>query len=334
MLGVIANWYIQFDILFKVIDLSTFLEISIFQLWIVIMAHRLTQLASSLSRFAGLLKQYNYHGILISRQYYQHQQLSLRQYHSLRTLSRPQLANKPFSLNIQHQAQYATHKEKANGNTNTNSSSGSGPGPSPSPSKASIFWHKLKSGSSFFLTTLLVLGSVGLTGLALYAIGKELFSSSGDTKLFNRSINLIQNNLYCQKLLRCAHGNEKLAAYGEDYTLGNRNGWGNRNRPIASARRIDKKTGNTHLYMKYHVESSQKKGSVQLEAVNYANSKQTEIKTLLLTVDKEPFYVVAPPKKSILPFGRGSGGANGTSSGVRGGNGGGFLGIKWGTSKD
>ncbi|GMM33858.1 Tim21 protein [Saccharomycopsis crataegensis] len=210
-----------------------------------------------------------------------------------------------------HYRNYATHKENPETDTKKKDTS---TGPS--------FFTKLKSGSTFALSTLLVVGSLGLTGLGIYAIGAELFSSSGDTKLFNRSINLIQNNLHCQKLLQCAHGDETLSAHGEDYTLGNRNGWGNRNRQVNSTKTIEKNTGNEHYYMRYHVESSKKRGTVQMEAVKDANTKKTTIRSLMLIVDNERYYVVAPPmRRSILPMSRGR-------------NGSGFLGMNWGTKKD
>lgn len=196
---------------------------------------------------------------------------------------------------------YATHREK-----DFLAKTSTGP----------TFSQRLKSGLTFAFTTAFVLGLVGLTGLGLYAIGLELFSESGDTKLFNRSLNLIQNDLYCQKMLQCSYGNEQLSAYGESFSGGNRNGWGNRNRPAASMKRVEKGTGNELHFMRYYVESLQKQGVVQLEALKDAETKKTSIRSLSLLVDGERHYIVAPPRRTLIPGATKKGG---------------FLGVNWGT---
>lgn len=174
----------------------------------------------------------------------------------------------------------------------------------------------VKTGALLAFNSVIVVGSVGLTGLAIYAIGKELFSSSGDTKLFNRSIKLIEHNLYCQKMLQCEYGSEKLSALGNGWSTGkSTGGWGRgMGTPVASSRRLDN-LNNEHVHMMYEVFSLNKKGTVQLEAIRHHDSSKTELRSLALNVDKEVFYVIAPPKISPM----------GTSSN------GGFLGVHWGT---
>lgn len=214
-----------------------------------------------------------------------------------------------MTLNKQFLRKYVTHKENPNGFKGSNGNP-----------KISNF-NKFKSMASFSFSTIVVFGAVGITGLGIYAIGQELFSSSGDTKLFNRSVNLIQNNLYCQKLLQCETSSEKLSANHLGNGAPSRfadNSWGNRNHPVTSSKRVDNKTGNIHYYMQYHVESKNKEGLVYLQAIKNKETKKVDIHTLLLNVGSETFYVVDKSGRSNLKLRMGLGGGKYS-----------FLGYNW-----
>jgi import inner membrane translocase subunit TIM21 len=152
------------------------------------------------------------------------------------------------------------------------------------------------------------LGAAGLASLVVYLVVSEIFLPSGDTQVFNKAVNLIEKDPKAQEVLKLEPG-DRLKAYGETGD----NKW-TRNRPIASTRRVDK-SGKEHLFMRFHVESNQKHGSVQLETIQ-ADVLHPEYSYIYLDVPGEKrHYIIAPPKPKLF-------GQRDQNSG--------FLGVKWG----
>ncbi|ODV59405.1 Tim21p, partial [Ascoidea rubescens DSM 1968] len=163
-------------------------------------------------------------------------------------------------------------------------------------------------------TTTLVLGAVGLTSMVIYLLFTELLLPSGDTQVFNRTVTLVENDLECQKLLRMKPG-ARLKAYGES----SENKW-TRNRPISSIRKPDPNNPNQELlFMKFHVESEEKIGNVQLE-IKSTDIANPEYVYLFLQVDGYKHFIISPPRKVVRIPGK-------TDNS-------GFLGIKWGLKKE
>lgn len=184
--------------------------------------------------------------------------------------------------------------------------------------KNQLIWTKIKKAFTFTAATGLVVGATGLAGLVIYLVVSEIALPSGDTQIFNKVVSLVEKDENCQKLLEFENG-FRLKAYGEsiDYKEGSNTGsnW-TRNRPIASTRRLDK-NGKEHLFMRFHVESKTKVGTVQLESIQ-SDVLHPEFKYIYLDVPGEKrYYLVQPPKPPSANLGLNL-------------NNGGFLGVKWG----
>lgn len=169
-------------------------------------------------------------------------------------------------------------------------------------------WARIKTASTLAFATTVVVGAAGLASLVIYLVVSELVLPSGDTQVFNKAVSLIEKDAKAQQLLHLEPG-ARLKAYGE--TTDNK--W-TRNRPISSTRRMDK-SGKEHLFMRFHVESKAKHGSVQLETIQ-EDVLHPEYSYMYLEIPGEKrHYIIAPPKAKLL--------------GSRDSNAG-FLGVKWG----
>lgn len=222
---------------------------------------------------------------------------------SLNPLSALQLAPTVRPLTLQR-ARFSTTSRCLNA-TSTSSSSTTG---SASKKPNIPLWIRIKTASTFAFATTVVLGATALAGLVIYLVVAEIVLPSGDTQVFNKAVGLIEKDIKAQELLKMEPG-ARLKAYGESSD----NKW-TRNRPIASTRRVDK-SGKEHLFMRFHVESKAKHGSVQLETVQ-ADVLHPEYSYIYLDVPGEKrHYIIAPPKPKLL-------GSRDPNTG--------FLGVKWG----
>ncbi|SCU83324.1 LADA_0C10770g1_1 [Lachancea dasiensis] len=175
--------------------------------------------------------------------------------------------------------------------------------------KESPLWPKIKTYTSFTVSGVLVLGATGLAGLVLYLLGQELFSPSGDTRMFNRAVSMVEADPHARQLLRCndtERSKERIKAYGELLTDDR---W-TRNRPISSTRRIGK-DGKEHHYMRFHAESKQKLALVHVEARESEKSYTPELVSMYMDIPGEKRYYFIKPQVPVVKAK-------------------GFLGVNWG----
>lgn len=194
---------------------------------------------------------------------------------------------------------------------NANSSAASNTGKK---NKKVAVWPKIRAFTTFTISGTLVIGAAGLSAIVIYLIVSELFSPSGDTQIFNRSVSLIEKDEIARSLLQCndtEDSKERLKAYGETFT----NDKWTRNRPIVSSKKVDK-NGKSHHFMRFHVESKKKRGLVHIEALESDKHYQPDFTTMYIDVPGEQRYYLIKPKlhKIVKPKG--------------------FLGINWGPRKD
>ncbi|KAL6939892.1 hypothetical protein ACO0RG_003741 [Hanseniaspora osmophila] len=186
-------------------------------------------------------------------------------------------------------------------------------------------WQKVKNATTFTASGVLVLGAAGLAIVVVYLIFSELFLPSGDTHIFNRAVNLIEDDAISRNLLECNDTNvskpdgthhitkEKLKAYGETIKDDH---W-TRNRPIQSMRKVGV-DGKERYFMRFHVESEKKLGTVYVEAKESETKFQPEFIVIYIDVPgKRRHYLVKPQISRTLNNTKGKG----------------FLGLNWGPKK-
>lgn len=192
------------------------------------------------------------------------------------------------------------------------------PPPPPPPhadkdAKGKLILNRLSRAFTFLISTVMVVGALGVALLVVYLILSELFLPLGDTRTFNKAVKLVEQNQEAQRLLEFGSG-ERLKAYGE--TFGDK--WV-RNRPAQSVR-TKGADGKDHMLMRFHVESDAgKHGTVILEQVDQLFWEADFSYVALDTLGNKRVYVVEP-KFARRP--------------KVGGSEGGFLGLKWGPKKD
>lgn len=200
---------------------------------------------------------------------------------------------------------YSTFNASSQANSKTNGSQ---------PKKSKPLWPRIKSFASFTISGVLVIGASGLAGLVIYLILSELFSPSGDTRLFNRAVSMVESDPVARELLQCTDSeksHERLKAYGELVTDSR---W-TRNRPISSTRRVGK-DGKEHYYMRFHVESKQKLALVHVEARESEKHYTPDLISMYMdTPGHKRYYFVKPQVSVMKPKGKG------------------FLGVHWGPKK-
>lgn len=188
------------------------------------------------------------------------------------------------------------------------------PPPADKNARGKLWLNRISRAFTFSVSSVLVVGALGVAGLVVYLILSELFLPSGDTRTFNKAVKLIEANENAQKALNFAPG-ERLKAYGE--VAGDK--WV-RNRPVQSIRKRDA-DGKDRLVMRFHVESnSGRHASAVLEQVD-TSFWSSEFAYLALEMPNKHRINVVEPKfasKNYVP---------------RLGNSG-FLGLKWGPKKD
>lgn len=180
--------------------------------------------------------------------------------------------------------------------------------------KKVALWPKVKSFTSFTASGTLVIGAAGLSVVVIYLILSELLSPSGDTRIFNRSVSLIEKDEKARSMLQCddtEESKERLKAYGETFASDK---W-TRNRPIVSTKKFDR-SGKAHYFMRFHVESKKKRGLVHVEAVESEKNYQPDFKSMYLDVSGEQRHYLIKPQLETVAKPRG------------------FLGVNWGPKKD
>jgi len=226
-------------------------------------------------------------------------------------IRRHNLYNNQILRNFSNTSSFSQSSQSSQ--SSSSNSSNSDPNAKTNNKKPKIpLWARIKTASTFAIATTVVLGATGLAGLVIYLVVSEIVLPSGDTQIFNKAVSLIEKDEKCQELLQLEKG-KRLKAYGETSD----NKW-TRNRPIASNRRVDK-SGKEHLFMRFHVESGAKHGSVQLETVQ-ADVLHPEYSYIYLDVPGEKrHYVIEPPRPKLL-------GSRDQNTG--------FLGVKWGPKSE
>lgn len=200
------------------------------------------------------------------------------------------------------------------------STSSSAPPPPPPPKNAKGFeiLSKISRVATFSISSIMVVGALGVSGLVIYLMFSELFLPSGETKTFNKALKVIESSEVAQKALEFPKG-ERLKAHGE--VAGDK--WV-RNRPIQSARKKGP-DGKDHMVLRFHVESNAgKHATVMVEQID-TSFWTSEFAYIALDVyNGKRVYVVEPKfsSKNIIPRG----------NGIASGNG--FLGLSWGPKKD
>lgn len=178
--------------------------------------------------------------------------------------------------------------------------------------KGKLLLNRITRAFTFSLSSLLVVGALGVAILVISLIFSELFLPSGDTRTFNKALKLIEKSEVAQKALNFQSG-DRLKAYG--MVGGDR--WV-RNRPIQSTK-AKAKDGKEHLYMKFHVESDKgKQGTIMLEQIE-TSFWGSEFAYIALDMPRSKRIYIVEPKLQANPLSNGNVG---------------FLGVKWGPRKD
>lgn len=194
------------------------------------------------------------------------------------------------------------------------------PPPPPTPTdknaKGKRILNRITRAFTFSFATVLVVVGTGIALLVVYLILSELFLPTGDTRTFNKAVNLVEKNPQAQLAMQFEPGS-RIKAHGDSHGGGN---WV-RNRPVHGLRSKGK-DGKDHLLMKFHVKSDAGiHGTVVLEQVD--NSYwSSEFSYIALDIPGHKRIWIIEPKwksKDYVPK------LNGNS---------GFLGLKWGPKKD
>ncbi|OBA25472.1 TIM21-domain-containing protein [Hanseniaspora valbyensis NRRL Y-1626] len=169
--------------------------------------------------------------------------------------------------------------------------------------KESIF-SKIGRATTFTANGVIVTLSVGLLGVVSYLLGKELFSPNGDTHIFNRVVNLVEEDAACRRLLECndvvdpktgkitKERLKALSAGGLDDT------W-TRNRQISSMRQQGP-DGRERFFLRIQVESARKVGIVFVEAIESDKKFKPDFVLMYLDVPgKKRHYLAKPVNKQI-----------------------------------
>ena len=193
--------------------------------------------------------------------------------------------------------------------------------------KESIF-SKIGRATTFTANGVIVTLSVGLLGVVSYLLGKELFSPNGDTHIFNRVVNLVEEDAACRRLLECndvvdpktgkitKERLKALSAGGLDDT------W-TRNRQISSMRQQGP-DGRERFFLRIQVESAKKVGIVFVEAIESDKKFKPDFVLMYLDVPgKKRHYLAKPVNKQINDPREDKNNAKPAS----------FLGVNWGSKK-
>lgn len=213
----------------------------------------------------------------------------------------------PLSLTLSRGKRYSTFNAYAENKSSNDSSSAN------KRNKIGI-WSRIKSFTTFTVSGTLVVGAIGLSAIVIYLITSELFSPSGDTRMFNRAVSLVEKDGSSRSLLQCEDNGdtkERLRAYGEVFS---RDRW-TRNRPATSQKKLDK-SGRFHYSMRFNVESKKTRGLVHVEAVDSHEHYQPDFVSLYIDVPGEKRHYLIKPKLNniVKPSG--------------------FLGVQWGPKRD
>lgn len=190
--------------------------------------------------------------------------------------------------------QFIVHKDHYSGTTRKYSTSSSAYYKTASSNtRKNKLWLKIKSAIRFGASSLLVVGAAGVTGVVVYLVVSELLLPSSDTQIFNRAVNIVENDKIARNLLQCNDGNglERLKAHGG---YANSDRWA-RNRPITSLKQLDR-DGKKHYFMKFRVESLKKSGLVSLEAIQSDKFYKVDFVRMSLDVIGEKRYHLIKPK--------------------------------------
>lgn len=164
----------------------------------------------------------------------------------------------------------------------------------------------------------MVVGALGVSALVISLIFSELFLPSGDTRTFNKAVKLVQESEVAQQALGFAPG-DRLKAYG--IVASDR--WV-RNRPVQSVR-TKGQDGKDHLGMRFEVETpAGRHASVVLEQIDTSFWRSEFAYIALDLHNGKRVYVINPKFSSSNYVPRGNGLGKGS----------GFLGLKWGPTKD
>lgn len=187
---------------------------------------------------------------------------------------------------------------------------------------------KLGRATSFTANGVIVTLSIGLLGVVSYLLGTELFSPNGDTHIFNRVVNLVENDVSCRRILECNDTVDSktgkitkerlkaLSAGGLDDT------W-TRNRQISSMRQ-EGPDGRERFFLRIQVESARKVGVVFVEAIESETKYKPDFVLMYLDVPgKKRHYLAKPVNKTI----------NDPKEDIKNNSPTTFLGLNWGSKK-
>lgn len=164
------------------------------------------------------------------------------------------------------------------------------------------FVASARRAATFTFYSALVVGALGLTGVATYYFAQELLLPSSDVQIFQRAFHLIEQDAKTKELL-----GDKLKAHGE--TTNNR--WAH-NRPIASRRGVDQH-GREHVVMQFHVDGEKNTALARLELIDNAGKRDFRYLVLEIPHYGRHYLINETPTKPKR---------------------GGLFGIRWGPKKD
>ncbi|XBW38343.1 hypothetical protein QEN19_003932 [Hanseniaspora menglaensis] len=186
---------------------------------------------------------------------------------------------------------------------------------------------KIGRATTFTANGVVVTLSVGLLGVVAYLLGKELFSPNGDTHIFNRVVNLVENDATCRRMLECNDivnpNNGKITKERlKALSAGGLDDMWTRNRQISSMRQQGP-DGKERYFLRIQVESAKKVGVVFVEAMESDKKFKPDFVLMYLDVPgKKRYYLAKPVNKKINDPKEKS--ATRPAS---------FLGLNWGPAK-
>lgn len=177
--------------------------------------------------------------------------------------------------------------------------------------KGKSILNKINRAFTWSALTVLVVGGAAILVIVILLVFSELFLPSGDTKTFNKALNIIEKDPNVQKIFGLEPG-QRLKAHGDVSA----DKWVRQRPPRAT--KIMGQDGVERLFMRFAVELTHngKTGIVVLEQYD-TSWWSSEFAYIALDVLNKRYWVIEPKVlKRDLPKGSG------------------FLGLNWGPKKD
>ncbi|XP_014094663.1 mitochondrial import inner membrane translocase subunit Tim21 [Bactrocera oleae] len=137
--------------------------------------------------------------------------------------------------------------------------------------------EKIKENTKTASYTAIILAGIGVTGVMLYAIFRELFSSCSPNNIYSEALDLVKEDPRVQDALGAP-----IKGYGEESRRGRRQ---------RVAHSTFERNGVLHVRMQFYVQGIRNRGTVHLES-RQASSGKMEYRYLFVQLDHYPHTTI------------------------------------------